>query len=50
VVDQQIGGLIMWVGGGLLYFAVLLIMVGRALGSAADEPKPDDSRYQPSVH
>lgn len=50
VVDQQIGGLIMWVGGGLLYFGVLLVMVARALGSGTDESKTDEGRYQASAH
>lgn len=56
MVDQQIGGLIMWVGSGTLYMIILLTMLVRLLGTG-NEPADDsldqstewsDRRPQPS--
>jgi putative membrane protein len=33
--DQQIGGLIMWIPGGLVYLAIALLLLGRALAAPA---------------
>lgn len=46
VIDQQIGGLIMWVGGGLLYTAIFLVMLFRSFGSGAEESsEPAQSQH-----
>lgn len=40
LVDQQIGGVIMWVGGGFLYLLILIGMLVSALGGFEDESTP----------
>ena len=41
--DQQLGGLIMWVPGGLVFLGVVLATLIRWLGSGAEE-EPEQSR------
>lgn len=42
--DQQIGGLIMWIPGALVYFTVLTIVFMRWLNRDEYEPSPDAGR------
>jgi cytochrome c oxidase assembly factor CtaG len=43
--DQQVGGLMMWIGGGIWYFgAVGIVLVRLFMGSAPDEPVADATR------
>src|SRR5690606_29969505 len=35
--DQQIAGLIMWVGGGFLYFSIIFLLLIRMLGTGDSE-------------
>jgi cytochrome c oxidase assembly factor CtaG len=40
-VDQQLGGLIMWVPGGLVFLGAVLVTLIRWLGSGAGEDEPE---------
>jgi cytochrome c oxidase assembly factor CtaG len=40
VVDQQIGGLLMWVGGGFVFVSVMAVQVVRWLGAVDEEVAP----------
>jgi putative membrane protein len=42
--DQQIGGLIMWIPGALVFFAVLTVVFMRWLNRDEFEPSPDTGR------
>jgi putative membrane protein len=48
LVDQQVGGLIMWVGSGMLYFAVLFVLVIQLL--QRDEERANREVPQPATH
>jgi cytochrome c oxidase assembly factor CtaG len=45
-VDQQVGGLLMWVPGGLVYLGAAVAMLARWYGMPEDEPGgfPDERR------
>lgn len=45
--DQQIGGLIMWIPGALVFFTVLTIVFMRWLNRDEYEPSPDTGRITP---
>lgn len=47
LVDQQIGGLIMWVGGGLLYTLILLVILAKALNLDEEETERAEAMGAP---
>jgi len=43
--DQQLGGLIMWVPGSMVYVGMALLLLARWIGSS-DAPRPQESRVR----
>jgi putative membrane protein len=46
--DQRIGGLIMWIPGGLIFVAVLSVIFFKWVGAGADDTASAQVEYQPT--
>ncbi len=46
-VDQQVGGLIMWVPGGVVYIGAILVLFGRWIGAEEQAGEPAPARGAP---